>query len=555
VAVDGVIEWALRPAAPVGTNLRGGASGAGWLYALPRLHHDRVASVGAPPLPSLAGLVQAAATVLVVEADPLRRRRVLQQVERSGWTGVQVVAPESLGAAGERAGLLDLLVLGRRARGRWVLPAWRLLSGRLAADGVAYRELPRRPGARRRGDALDVRLTPLRGEVRSVVPAGDATSAAAVARLGLEGTVLRRPAAARLERRLTRLVPGAVGNGRRARVTASAGGPADAPPRYLRDVALSAGVDLSGWRWAVCARGEYDSQKVLVLLTPPDAPEPTGLVKVTRSSAHVERLVNEGRALHRLTGLPAMARRVPAPWFEGRHGGRVLLGQSVLPGVPFARTARWTADCPQLRDCLDALGALAAATATGVPAATVADALLTLLARYEVVYSPPAGEAAALREHFETLTAAVDLPTVFQHGDPHPGNLLTSPSGRTLFLDWESAEPRGLPLWDTLYFFRSYAVTASRRNGVRDPVRAATRHLLDASPLADLLVEAVDRDVARLGLPRTAVGPLVLGCWMHRALKEATRLPPGRLDTGPSLRLLRETLRRPGAPTTARLTT
>ncbi len=34
---DRVLGWALRPTVATGSNLRGQASGAGWLYATPRL--------------------------------------------------------------------------------------------------------------------------------------------------------------------------------------------------------------------------------------------------------------------------------------------------------------------------------------------------------------------------------------------------------------------------------------------------------------------------------------------------------------------------------------
>jgi hypothetical protein len=142
---------------------------------------------------------------------------------------------------------------------------------------------------------------------------------------------------------------------------------------------------------------------------------------------------------------------------------------------------------------------------------------------------------------------------VNQHGDPGTWNLLVDPAGQTMFLDWEAAETDGMPLWDLLYLFRSYAVTVSRRAGVRDRLDGAARHMLDGSPLADRLVRAVGAYRVAVGLPVEAIEPLLYGCWVHRAIKESTRLQAGRLQDGQFVRLIRLMLERPRAPTLARL--
>ena len=177
-----------------------------------------------------------------------------------------------------------------------------------------------------------------------------------------------------------------------------------------------------------------------------------------------------------------------------------------------------------------------------------------LLGRYERIYRPDRTEADTLRALFGRVGALPGtMPAVFQHGDPGIWNLLVDPRGRTVFLDWEAAERSGMPLWDILYLFRSYAIAASRRAGVRDRLDGASRHLLDASALSGRLVDAVDEVRRRIDLPNTAIEPLVYGCWLHRALKEATRLPPDGLQRGQFVRLIRRMLDRPAAPTLARL--
>ena len=377
----------------------------------------------------------------------------------------------------------------------------------------------------------------------------------AIERLGLAGTIANRPRFAAIERRVRRFVrvpwPGP------ARTATIVGPPVQADggvPAYIAAAAAAAGRDLDGWGWAVAARGDYDSQKVLVLLRPGREGAPTGVVKVTRSAAHASRLENEHRALVRLESLPVAAGRVPRPWFAGRHAGRFLLGESLLDGVPFASRATWREDCPHLDDALGWLTAYGATTRHEVPAAAVAEALLTLVDRYSDIYRPSDEEIGTLRRGFERLGAlGSSLPVVNQHGDPGTWNLLVDPAGRTMFLDWEAAETDGLPLWDLLYLFRSYAVAVSRRAGVRDRLDGAARHMLDGSPLADRLVQAVHEYRIAVGLPFEAIEPLLYGCWVHRAIKESTRLQAGRVQDGQFVRLIRLMLERPRAPTLARL--
>jgi hypothetical protein len=170
------------------------------------------------------------------------------------------------------------------------------------------------------------------------------------------------------------------------------------------------------------------------------------------------------------------------------------------------------------------------------------------------VYEPPVAERAVLRAQVERLAAVRDpIPIVRQHGDPGIWNLLVDADGRTIFLDWEASEANGLPLWDSLYLFRSYAVAASRRRGTRDWVAAARRHLLAESPLADRFVESIDAYCERIAVPRDAIEALTYGCWIHRSLKEANRLPQERLARGQLVRLIRAMLAEPDAPTLRRL--
>jgi hypothetical protein len=320
---------------------------------------------------------------------------------------------------------------------------------------------------------------------------------------------MRRPKLARWERDLL----ARLGHRHRARFMTLLGGPLvnlSGVPAYLRTIAAADDCRLDGWSYGVAARGEYDSQKVLVLLAPPGGTTPTLVTKITRSEAFSTRLQNEASTLRQLAQLEIADGRAPKPYFSGFHAGRAVLGQSLMAGrpyqVPAGRVGRQ--GHAQLAEAVGWLTELAGATAHQVPAADVAAVLLTLLARYEAVYAPTAGELAQLRAQFEALSGLTrPIPSVLQHGDPGIWNLLVDDHGRTVFLDWEAGEPDGMPLWDVLYLISSHAIEVGRREGVLDRAEASVQHLTRPGPLADLLVDTIGAYCRRTRLPPEAVEP------------------------------------------------
>jgi phosphotransferase family enzyme len=538
----------------VGSNLRTELSGAGWLYALPRLRYGSVLALGAPSAASLTALTRVSDQVTVVDPSEDSRRRVATLATARGWDGVQAMAADDVSRP-----QADLLVapdarVGDRATAvrRWLETA--------PPDAVAFvghgqgAATDVGTGATGRS-SLSVRLTPGHGEVRSLAPLGDAAMPATLRDLELDAPRFRWSSFKVLRKgRLPDLPFPWRPTDRRATIIAGPDIALGAVPEYLARVASDGGHDLNGWRWAVAARGDYDSQKVLVVLVPPGSSGPTGTVKITRASEHSPRLENEARALQTLAGLDIANGRIPTPWFSGDHAGRAIVGEAFVDGAPFRTRARWDPGCPHLADAVGWLTDLAVATRRDVPATAVREALLDLLARYAGIHGPAAAEVDQLRAIFDRVGDIEEpFPSVFQHGDPGIWNLLVDRGDRTVFLDWEAAEADGLPLWDLFYFFRSYAVGAARKAGTRDPVEGAARHMVDGSPLADRLIEAAAAYRAAVGLPAAAVEPLALGCWVHRSLKEAMRSTPERLGSGTSVRFLRHMLERRTAPTLARL--
>jgi hypothetical protein len=586
-----------------GVNLRGQVPGANWVFLRPALSASRVVCVGIPPPPTLAtlaGLSEAVLLLPISTAMLLRARRLqVPQNVRLWAPGQRVAMP-----FGDRT--VDLLVMcGWRSRWRLRSDAGlRIALGRaLKADGLVYFEHLGAFDPLRTVDLLDaatgghaiqhLRLAPFQGELLSAVPAHDTRTAQYFRDHDLTGRTrvaevcrkvgarvadwLPAPRAARPGDDTAGRQPAADGATRHPGIAAVTrpwgiharfarrgvlyGGPAavpdDGPPAYLRAVAAAFGVKLDGARWGFSASGTYSSRKLLFYLADADAGEaPRYVVKMVRASRFNSRLENEYRALRLLGRSSAVASgSVPRAVFIGHHAGLAIVGETLVAGAPFTRVSRATADCPYFNAAVEWFTALAAnTTAHDSSPGEAMSTCAWLLRQFNELYHSTADE----RQFLETQMATLDrgasrLPTVFQHGDPGTWNMLATPGSGVALLDWEAAEPHGVPLWDLLYFLRSYAVGAARSGGVRNPLEGITLQLLGDTALSTRAAEAITAYCHRVRLPHGLVEPLFYGCWMHRALKEATRLPRERLGRGHYVNLLRLLIARRDTPALARL--
>jgi hypothetical protein len=292
-------------------------------------------------------------------------------------------------------------------------------------------------------------------------------------------------------------------------------------------------VSLRGHAWLALARGTYQSQKMIVFVHRPGAAAPAFVVKVARRPAHNPRLANERLALTTLASARGVAIGAPRVAFFGSAGSLTVLGETAIPGRP-PRPGR---DEGSLQAAVSALARLASASVRYEAAAVPAAALGDLVDRFISLYRPADAVADALRDQVATVArSAVPFPVVHQHGDPGFWNLLRHDGDDVSFLDWESFERDGVPLWDILYLVRSWGANRSALAGYRnrrDPLEWL-RHPSSRAVLTDSIAQAVEQ----LRLDRSVVVPLYHLCWLHRALKEATRLQPDRLADGTYVRLL-----------------
>ncbi|MEO7910104.1 MAG: aminoglycoside phosphotransferase family protein [Roseiflexaceae bacterium] len=310
----------------------------------------------------------------------------------------------------------------------------------------------------------------------------------------------------------------------------------DQPPAYLRELAHSAGTSIDQHRWGLSARGEYRSRKVLFFLFNRAAETPEYIVKMTRDPALNPRLENEGRALNWLAEHGIGDREtLPQVVFQGHHHDLAIVCETVIDGVPFEQRSSGAADCPLAGAAVAWLTELGAATADTSAASPlqVAEALGTLFERFAQIYTLTPKQHDFLAGQIAAISRCRSrIPLVFQHGDPGTWNIWVTPSQRVAFLDWEAAEPQGIPLWDLFYFVRTYGAWAMRAGSSGDVMKGFAGQFLSATPFQRLLIAATRQYREQVGVPAELVEPLFYTCWMHRALKESTRLTAGNLERG-----------------------
>jgi Phosphotransferase enzyme family len=559
-----------RPGAPLaatlaidyvpGANLKGAVAGATWRYLLPSMEQRRLLCLGRPSPAALTALSSIAEEIVVVEADGVRAIAV------SGEPRIRSVAGAAIGPwlASRPDGSIDLVWVGPHGAGRETHEIRAQLGRLVAGGGAVVREdrhavamlrehrPPRQAAGPGRDDhAAIIDVQPTRGEIRTAIGAGDERMVRLFTDRGLA------------PKRTPRIPPVRALIGRLSRQSAPArhlaviGDGATLPgvPTYVADLAAADGFTLDGVRCGLVAAGDYNTQKVLLYLAPDDATGPSLVVKLTRDASVNARLETERDALRHLESIGLAADgRIPTVRFAGRHAGLAIVGETAVDGVPFAQaTGAQSIDGP-IVDATHWLIDLGARSARHVPAADVATALAELHARWVELCQPAAPEAERLRAAVEAVGASrVPFPLVFQHGDPGTWNLFVAADGRVVFLDWENAEPDGMPLWDLLYLLRSQAVGVGRRSGTRRRLVAVERFMFERSPMSDLVVDAIATYVDQVGLDPALVEPLFHLCWMHQALKEATRVTPAQVRGAHFNRLLRLGLERRTAPTLQRI--
>lgn len=120
-----------------------------------------------------------------------------------------------------------------------------------------------------------------------------------------------------------------------------------------------------------------------------------------------------------------------------------------------------------------------------------------------------------LLERARTLLVDLgDLPITIEHRDCSPWNVLIQPGGDPVLLDWESAEPAGLPGLDLVYFLANcaFVLDGALESG---RTRETYSRLLDpATTHGRVAARAIEAYTAALGISAEDFRRLRLLCWV-----------------------------------------
>jgi hypothetical protein len=254
------------------------------------------------------------------------------------------------------------------------------------------------------------------------------------------------------------------------------------------------------------------SRHVVAIVPSPDEPgAPATIVKMSRLADNGEVTRREAAALARIAQGPLeLGDAAPhlidvgAPWglptlVETAVAGRPLDPATVRrdPDRAIASVATW----------LERLACLAGSTSAAGPRLDrlVGGPLQDFGST--VAHAEPGDAAVAATKAAVATLRAMTLPVAFEHGDASHPNLFLRDDGSVAAVDWECAEPDGLPAHDLTTLLAYVAVVRSAATTPDDQGQAIAAALADREGWAP---EAIRGHLARIGVDPELTRPLTL---------------------------------------------
>jgi hypothetical protein len=259
--------------------------------------------------------------------------------------------------------------------------------------------------------------------------------------------------------------------------------------------------------------GHRSVNKVVGLAFEEGVGRPTRAVKLARVPEAEPGLEREAEVLGRLgeerpelDGVPRLLGRV-------RRCGRVGIAESPIEGDSML-AALTPATFPELARRVTRLLIDLAGEERPSPESAWRERLVEEpLGRFEQDFGQALEQGVVARAR-ELLEGIGDLPNVCEHRDCSPWNIVLTDGGRPALLDWESAEPRGLPGPDLVYFLANSAFVL---DGALEAGRTRESYaaLLDpATPYGRVAAESFDAYADALGLGPEDLRRMRLLCWV-----------------------------------------
>lgn len=289
------------------------------------------------------------------------------------------------------------------------------------------------------------------------------------------------------------------------------------PPLILR-AASEVGLP-SELTWHLQAGDGDDLQRMLWLCAGPGAASATWAVKASRVRGYSTPFTDDAAAFGLVADAPtAVGRHIPTLLglieVDGLHGSV----ESAAAGWPLHELLLSLASRAEALDIIRAVAGWA--TALGVATAQPPAALVGELEWLEDVVVPAWQGRGVDPTLMESLPP---LPAVVQHGDLGLWNIVGE-DGAFAVVDWESARPTGMPLWDVAYFVTDALGYLSARGDDDDrKLDAMVALLRGESDTSPILFELLANAAHACEVPLDAVGGVVTLGWLHHGLSADER--------------------------------
>ncbi len=256
--------------------------------------------------------------------------------------------------------------------------------------------------------------------------------------------------------------------------------------------------------------------------------KPAKAVKFARVPEAESGLEREASVLRRLREERPELDGVPSLVGEGSRAGRLAVVQEAVPGESLLDTLSPENFEEVAVRVTDVLVDLAGGADRHVePAKTphidgkvpARDALAWFSQRFG-----PIVDSSLLDRARSLLDGLGDLPSVVEHRDCSPWNVLITPSGEPVLLDWESSEPSGLPGLDLVYLLANCAFVLDKALESGRTRESYARLLDPATPYGCVAARAFAEYASALGISEENLRRLRLLTWITHSRSDFRHL-------------------------------
>ena len=287
------------------------------------------------------------------------------------------------------------------------------------------------------------------------------------------------------------------------------------------------------------------SSHVLFFVFAPDSAEPILVAKTPRLPGDhdfIEREANNLRALA-LVGDHGIEHVPRVVMYRDWHGSKLLV-QTALPGRPMSPAFVRERPDTCLRTVMRWVTQLHRGT-RAFPAGRTHSMRTTVAQTLRVLERTLSGDARDMdlvqrTRHVLRPLADHVLPRVFEHGDLSSPNILMDDAGRMGVVDWELADPAGVPAADVFFFLTYMAFAREDATQTHQQVEAFSKAFF--GPRAWARRHIVEY-AAALGLSAQSLPLLFALCWARYLATLIQRLHETDAETAHDVKALRDWLR------------